>query len=146
VHQLPWSHSLRSLIDPKSTIFRSNILRHVDPAIRILPNNLSTAFTVSWPRGGERIPHLHDLSRYSRHQAKVDPDSPVNERRIAMTTCPQCHAAERISKEYNSRTQQFNPIMTVFTVCLIKVEIPFLPIVPVATGFMTFVPPPIPNQ
>jgi hypothetical protein len=39
-------------------------------------------------------------------KAKVDPDSPVNERRIAMTTCPQCHAAERISKEYGiTKTQ-----------------------------------------
>jgi DnaJ-class molecular chaperone len=33
-------------------------------------------------------------------KTKIDPDSPVNERRIAMTTCPQCHAAERISEEY----------------------------------------------
>jgi hypothetical protein len=37
-------------------------------------------------------------------KAKLDPDSPVNERRIAMTTCPQRHAAQRIAQEYGITT------------------------------------------
>jgi hypothetical protein len=99
------SHSLRSLIDPKSTIFRSNIPQtcgscHPD----ITKQFVESIHGVLAARGRNDSPTCTTCHGIHGIKAKVDPDSPVNERRIAMTTCPQCHAAERISKEYKLTT------------------------------------------
>ena len=99
------SHSLRSLIDPKSTIFRSNIPQtcgscHPD----ITKQFVDSVHGVLAARGRTDSPTCTTCHGIHGIKAKVDPDSPVNERRIAMTTCPQCHAAERISKEYKLTT------------------------------------------
>jgi len=95
------SHSLRSLIDPKSTIFRSNIPQtcgscHPD----ITKQFIESIHGELAARGRADSPTCTTCHGIHGIKAKVDPDSPVNERRIALTTCPQCHAAERISKEY----------------------------------------------
>jgi hypothetical protein len=99
------SHSLRSLIDPKSTIFRSNIPQtcgscHPD----ITKQFVESIHGVLAARGRADSPTCTTCHGIHGIKAKVDPDSPVNERRIAMTTCPQCHAAERINKEYKLTT------------------------------------------
>jgi hypothetical protein len=99
------SHSLRSLIDPKSTIFRSNIPQtcgscHPD----ITKQFVESIHGVLATRGRTDSPTCTTCHGIHGIKAKIDPDSPVNERRIAMTTCPQCHAAERISKEYKLTT------------------------------------------
>ncbi len=95
------SHSLRSLIDPKSTIFRSNIPQtcgscHPDITKQFTESIHGTLAA----RGRTDSPTCTTCHGIHGIKAKVDPDSPVNEKRIALTTCPQCHAAERISKEY----------------------------------------------
>ncbi len=99
------SHNLRSLIDPKSSIFRSNIPQtcgscHSD----ITKQFVESVHGVMAGRGRSDAPTCTTCHGIHGIKAKVDPESPVNERRIAMTTCPQCHAAERISKEYRLTT------------------------------------------
>jgi hypothetical protein len=99
------SHDVRSLIDPKSTIFRSNIPQtcgscHPD----ITKEFTESIHGVLAARGRTDAPTCTTCHGIHGIKAKVDPDSPVNERRIALTTCPQCHAAERISKEYKLTT------------------------------------------
>ena len=100
------SHSsLRSLIDPKSTIFRSSIPQtcgscHPD----ITKQFTESVHGVLAARGRSDSPTCTTCHGFHGIKAKVDPDSPVNEKRIALTTCPQCHAAERISREYRITT------------------------------------------
>jgi hypothetical protein len=101
------SHNLRSLIDPKSTIFRSNIPQTCGTC----HPDVTKQFTESIhgelsARGRSDSPTCTTCHGIHGIKAKVDPESSVNERRIAMTTCPQCHAAERISKEYTITTSQ----------------------------------------
>jgi hypothetical protein len=96
------SHDLRSLIDPKSSIFRSNIPQtcggcHPD----ITKQFTESIHGVLAARGRSDSPTCTTCHGFHGIKTKVDPDSPVNERRIARTTCPQCHAAERITKAYN---------------------------------------------
>ena len=95
------SHDLRSQIDPKSMIFRSNIPQtcgscHPD----ITEQFIGSVHGVLAARGRSDSPTCTTCHGIHGIKTKVDPDSPVNERRIAMTTCPECHAAERISEEY----------------------------------------------
>jgi len=95
------SHSLRSLIDPKSTIFRSNIPQTCGSChSEITKEFIESVHGVLAARGRADSPTCTTCHGIHGIKAKIDPDSPVNERRIAKTTCPQCHAAERISKEY----------------------------------------------
>jgi nitrate/TMAO reductase-like tetraheme cytochrome c subunit len=101
------SHNLRSLIDPKSSIFRSNVPQtcgacHPD----ITKQFIESIHGVFAARGRSDSPTCTTCHGFHGIKAKIDPDSPVNERRIARTTCPQCHAAERISKEYKLTTLQ----------------------------------------
>ena len=101
------SHNLRSLIDPKSSIFRSNIPQTCGTC----HPDITKQFTESIhgelaARGRSDSPTCTTCHGIHGIKAKIDPDSPVNEMRIAKTTCPQCHAAERISKEYTITTVQ----------------------------------------
>lgn len=95
------SHVLRSLIDPQSSIFRSNVphtcgVCHPD----IMKEFDESIHGVLAARGRSDSPTCTTCHGIHGIKTKLDPESPVNERRIALTTCPQCHAAERISKEY----------------------------------------------
>jgi hypothetical protein len=95
------SHNLRSLIDPKSTIFRSNIPQTCGACHPDITNEfIESIHGELAARGRMDSPTCTNCHGFHGIKAKVDPDSPVNERRIALTTCPQCHAAERISREY----------------------------------------------
>ncbi len=98
-------HNLRSLIDPKSTIFRSNIPQTCGSCHpEITEQFVESIHGVLAARGRTDSPTCTTCHGIHGIKAKVDPDSPVNERRIALTTCPQCHAAERISKEFKITT------------------------------------------
>jgi hypothetical protein len=95
------SHNLRSLIDPKSSIFRSNIPQTCGachPEITKL--FVESIHGVLAERGRADSPTCTTCHGIHGIKAKIDPASQVNEKRIALTTCPQCHAAERISNEY----------------------------------------------
>lgn len=99
------SHSLRSLIDPKSTIFRSNIPQTCGECHpEVTKQFVASIHGRLAARGRTDSPTCTTCHGIHGIKAKVDPDSPVNEKRIALTTCPQCHAAERISKEYKITT------------------------------------------
>jgi hypothetical protein len=95
------SHNLRGEIDPQSLIFRSNVPQtcgacHPD----ITKEFVESVHGVMAAKGRTESPTCTTCHGIHGIKAKLDPDSPVNERRIALTTCPQCHAAERISREY----------------------------------------------
>lgn len=95
------SHNMRSEIDPRSSIFRSNVSQtcgacHPD----IMKEFTESVHGVLAAKGRSESPTCTTCHGIHGIKAKIDPDSPVNEKRIALTTCPQCHAAERISKEY----------------------------------------------
>ncbi len=95
------SHALRSLIDPQSSIFRSNIPQTCGTChAQIMEQFDQSIHGVLAARGRSDSPTCTSCHGIHGIKAKIDPDSPVNEKRIALTTCPQCHAAERISKEY----------------------------------------------
>ena len=106
------THNLRSLIDPQSSIFRSNIPQtcgacHAD----IMKQFVDSIHGTLAARGRSDSPTCTSCHGIHGIKAKIDPDSPVNEKRIALTTCPQCHAAERISKEYGFTR---NPVKTYY--------------------------------
>lgn len=99
------SHNLRSLIDPKSSIFRSNIPQTCGGCHpEITQQFVESIHGILAARGRTDAPTCTTCHGIHGIKAKIDPDSPVHERRIALTTCPQCHAAERISKEYRITT------------------------------------------
>jgi hypothetical protein len=95
------SHNLRALIDPQSTIFHSNIPQTCGACHpQITEQFVNSIHGVLAARGRSDSPTCTDCHGIHGIKAKTDPNSPVNEKRIALTTCPQCHAAERISREY----------------------------------------------
>jgi len=94
-------HLVKSLIDPQSSIFRSNVPHTCGGCHpEIMKEFEESIHGVLAAKGRSESPTCTTCHGIHGIKAKIDPDSPVNERRIAMTTCPQCHAAERISKEY----------------------------------------------
>lgn len=100
------SHDLRSLIDPKSSIFRSNIPNTCGTCHpEITKQFVESIHGILAARGRTDAPTCTTCHGIHGIKAKVDPNSPVHEKRIALTTCPQCHAAERISREYRLTTK-----------------------------------------
>jgi len=99
------AHNLRSLIDPASSIFRSNIPQTCGACHPEITEQFTESIHgVLAARGRSDSPTCTTCHGIHGIKAKIDPDSPVHERRIAMTTCPQCHAAERISREFRFTT------------------------------------------
>jgi hypothetical protein len=95
------SHNLRSLIDPQSTVFRSNIPQTCGSCHAEITEQFSRSIHgILAARGRSDSPTCTTCHGIHGIKAKVDPESRVNEKRIALTTCPQCHAAERISKKF----------------------------------------------
>jgi len=95
------AHDVRSLLDPKSSIFRSNIPQTCGVChAEITEQFVNSIHGTLAAKGRSDSPTCTTCHGIHGIKAKIDPDSPVNERRIAQTTCPQCHSAERISKEY----------------------------------------------
>jgi len=101
------SHDLlRSVIDPKSTIFRSNIPQTCGTCHpKITKEFAESIHGTLAARGRSDSPTCTTCHGFHGIKAVVDPDSPVSERRIAKTTCPQCHGAERITKAYDLNTK-----------------------------------------
>jgi len=98
---------MRSLIDPKSTIFRSNISETCGNCHPEITKQFDeSVHGVLAAKGRTESPTCTTCHGIHGIKAKIDPDSPVNERRIALTTCPQCHTATPISGEYGiTKTQ-----------------------------------------
>ncbi len=95
------SHNLRSLIDPRSSVFRSNVPRTCGACHpQIYKQYAESIHGVLASRGRSDAPTCTTCHGIHGIKAVIDPNSPVNERRIALTTCPQCHASQRITREY----------------------------------------------
>ncbi len=109
------SHNLRSLIDPQSSVFRSNIPRTCGSChSQITKEFTESIHGVMAARGRSDAPTCTTCHGIHGIKAKVDPSSPVNERRIAVTTCPQCHASQRITREYGMTTSPVKSYLTSF--------------------------------
>jgi len=139
------SHDLRSQIDPKSMIFRSNIPQtcgscHPD----ITEQFMESIHGVLAARGRSDSPTCTTCHGIHGIKTRVDPDSPVSERRIAMTTCPQCHAAERISEEYGITRVQVKTYYDSFHGLSYREGTRIRPTVRAATACMISGLPPIP--
>ena len=99
------AHNLKNPLDPESLISRQNVSAtcgkcHPE-AFREYEGSIHG---VAVKRGVGRSPVCTDCHGIHSIKAKVDPDSSVAEQKIAMTTCPQCHGTEWITKEYGVST------------------------------------------
>jgi cytochrome b subunit of formate dehydrogenase len=98
-------HNLKSPLDPKSLISRQNVSSTCG---KCHPNAFEkyegSIHGVATKRGVGRSPVCTDCHGIHSIKAKVDPDSSIAEQKIAMTTCPQCHGAEWITREYGVST------------------------------------------
>ena len=140
-------HNLRSLIDPRSMIFRSNIPQTCGSCHpEIMKQFTESVHGVLAARGRTDSPTCTTCHGIHGIKAKVDPDSPVNERRIALTTCPQCHAAERISKEYKLTTTSVKSYYDTFHGLSYQGGDTFPRTAPVVTESMISDPPQTPSQ
>ncbi len=109
------SHNLRSIIDPKSSVFRPNIPETCGSCHpQITKEFTESIHGVLAARGRSDAPTCTTCHGIHGIKAKVDPNSPVNERRIAVTTCPQCHASQRIMREYGMTASPVKSYLTSF--------------------------------
>jgi len=100
------SHSIKPLSDPKSTTFRTNLIQtcgacHPEESKQFA----DSVHGVGLSRGRPNHPTCTTCHGTHGIKPRSDPESAVHKRKIAITTCPQCHAAEQISREYRFTTQ-----------------------------------------
>jgi len=99
------SHNLKGPLDSESLISRQNVSSTCGRCHpRAFEEYEGSIHGVAAKRGVGRSPVCTDCHGIHSIKAKVDPASPVAEQKVAMTTCPQCHGAEWISKEYGVST------------------------------------------
>ncbi len=95
------SHDLKSPLDPDSIISHQNVSSTCGKCHpKAFEEYEGSIHGVAAKRGVGRSPVCTDCHGIHSIKAKVDPDSSTAEQKIAMTTCPQCHGAEWITKEY----------------------------------------------
>jgi len=99
------SHNLRSPLDPESLISRQNVSSTCGKCHpEAFREYGGSVHAVAAKRGVGRSPVCTDCHGIHSIKAKVDPASSIAEKKIAMTTCPQCHGAEWITREYGVST------------------------------------------
>jgi hypothetical protein len=99
------SHNLRSPLDPDSLISRHNVSSTCGKCHpEAFEEYEGSVHGVAAKRGVGRSPVCTDCHGIHSIKAKVDPASSTAEQKIAMTTCPQCHGAEWITREYGVST------------------------------------------
>jgi formate dehydrogenase gamma subunit len=95
------SHNLKGPLDPESMISRQNVSATCGECHpKAYEEYEGSVHGVAVKRGIGRSPVCTDCHGIHSIKARVDPDSSVGEQQVAMTTCPQCHAAEWITREY----------------------------------------------
>ncbi|MCX8117273.1 MAG: hypothetical protein N3G78_04980 [Desulfobacterota bacterium] len=99
-------HYMRPLTDPKSTTYRTNLVQtcgacHAEESKQFA----ESVHGVGLSRGRPNHPTCTTCHGTHGIKPRTDPDSAVHERKIAITTCPQCHAAEQITREYRFTTK-----------------------------------------
>jgi hypothetical protein len=100
------THSIKPLSDPKSATFQTNLLQtcggcHSEESKQFAESVHGVGLT----RGRPNHPACTTCHGTHGIKPRSDPESAVHERKIAITTCPQCHAAERITREYRFTTK-----------------------------------------
>jgi len=99
------SHNLKSPLDSESLISRQNVSPTCGKCHpEAFEEYEKSIHGVAAKRGVGRSPVCTDCHGIHSIKAKVDPDSSTAEQKIAMTTCPQCHGAEWITREYGVST------------------------------------------
>jgi hypothetical protein len=99
-------HYIKPLADPKSATFRTNLIHTCGKCHPEESKQFGDSIHgVALSRGRPNHPTCTTCHGTHGIRVKSDPESPVHERKIAMTTCPQCHAAEQITKEYRFTTK-----------------------------------------
>jgi formate dehydrogenase gamma subunit len=99
------SHNLRGPLDPESLISRQNVSSTCGKChSKAFEEYEGSIHGLAAKRGVGRSPVCTDCHGIHSIKAKVDPASSVAEKKIAMTTCPQCHGAEWITREYGVST------------------------------------------
>ncbi len=94
-------HNLKGPLDPESLISRHNVSSTCGKCHpKVFDEYEGSVHGVAAKRGVGRSPVCTDCHGIHSITAKVDPDSSVVDQKIAMTTCPQCHGAEWITREY----------------------------------------------
>ncbi|MBS3906691.1 MAG: hypothetical protein KGZ49_06605 [Syntrophaceae bacterium] len=99
-------HYIKPLTDLRSTTYRTNLVQTCGTCHPEESKQFGDSIHgVALSRGRPNQPTCTTCHGTHAILAKSDPQSPVHERKIAMTTCPQCHAAEQITREYRFTTQ-----------------------------------------
>lgn len=99
-------HYMRPLTNPGSVTFRTNLVQtcgacHPEESAQFRDSIHGVALS----RGRPNQPTCTTCHGTHAILAKTDPESPVHFRKVALSTCPQCHAAERVMREYRFTTQ-----------------------------------------
>ncbi len=95
------SHNLRGPLDPESLISRQNVSSTCGKChSEAFREYEGSVHGLAAKRGVGRSPVCTDCHGIHSIKAPIDPASSVAEQKIAMTTCPQCHGAEWITREY----------------------------------------------
>lgn len=99
-------HYINPLTDPRSVTYRTNLVQTCGACHPEESKQFGDSIHgVALSRGRPNQPSCTTCHGTHAILAKTDPMSPVHERQIAITTCPQCHAAERIMREYRFTTR-----------------------------------------
>jgi DnaJ-class molecular chaperone len=99
-------HYVAPLTNPQSATYRTNLVQtcgacHSEEGKQFA----ESVHGVGLSRGRPNHPTCTTCHGTHGIKPRTDPASAVHERRIAITTCPQCHAAEQITREYRLTTK-----------------------------------------
>ncbi len=99
------SHNLKSPLDPDSLISRQNVGATCGKCHqKAYQEYIGSVHGVSAAQGISDSPVCTDCHGIHSIRSPIDPESSVAEQRISLTTCPQCHGVERITREYGIST------------------------------------------
>jgi len=101
------SHALQPATNPKSLISHQNVSKTCAQCHEDIYNTyMESVHGKAFLAGNINSPICIDCHREHAIQAPTDPNSSVYATEISKTTCPQCHAAERIVSRYGLSNKQ----------------------------------------
>ncbi len=99
-------HYVTPLANPKSATYRTNLIQTCGTCHEKEGKEFAeSVHGVGLSRGRPNHPTCTTCHGTHGIKPRTDPESAVHERKIAITTCPQCHAAEQITREYRFTTK-----------------------------------------
>lgn len=98
-------HNLKSPLDPDSLISRQNVASTCGKCHQMAHQEyVGSVHGVAAAHGISNSPVCTDCHGIHSIRSPIDPESSVAEQKISLTTCPQCHGVERITREYGIST------------------------------------------